>query len=198
MTQYTLRVWPDKALLKAPEPFSGSVEELKQLTDLMFEWMGMASGQGLAANQLGADVQVFIMEPPSTGQRYVFVNPKFEECEQVPGQVLKGREGCLSLPGPVVHTKRNWKVALAYLDETLTPRRQEFTGESAGIVQHEMEHLAGKCILSDATPLVRELALKRVKNFIKKVARDNAEDRAREQRMRRDALRSTTTQQPSE
>ncbi len=106
-------------------------------------------GVGLAANQVGLNLSIFIIRPSEKSKTKVFINPKILQTTPYnlpPKQ--KGRkkvklEGCLSIPriwGPVKRTER---VLLKYQDLTGKEYEKWFSGFEATIIQHEMDHLNG-------------------------------------------------------
>lgn len=106
------------------------------------------AGVGIAAPQVGRNVRLFIMAP-KPGPRYpdaplvepfAVINP---EILRLYGEVQKGWEGCLSVPGYRGLVPRFELVDAAWLDRH--GRRQEatFGGFLARIFQHEFDHLEG-------------------------------------------------------
>ncbi|WP_284749600.1 peptide deformylase [Amycolatopsis sp. RTGN1] len=123
-------------------------EKLRTLTDDMFETMYAAEGVGLAANQIGLDLRVFVYDcPDDEGVRHkgLVVNPKLETSE-IPETMPDPDddwEGCLSAPGESYPTGRaKWaKVTGSDLDGN--PIEVEGTGYFARCLQHETDHLDG-------------------------------------------------------
>jgi len=106
-------------------------------------------GVGLAANQVGLDISIFIIKPTEKSKTKVFINPKILRTTPYPlppkqkGHKKVKLEGCLSIPriwGPV---KRSDRVFLKYQDLTGKDYLKWFTGFEAVIIQHEMDHLNG-------------------------------------------------------
>jgi peptide deformylase len=118
-------------------------------------------GVGLAANQVGLDLSIFIIRPSEKSKTKVFINPKILNVgEQFIAPKIKGvinhaptkkskskkkikLEGCLSIPriwGPV---KRAERVFLKYQDLNGKTHLKWFSGFEAAIIQHEVDHLNG-------------------------------------------------------
>lgn len=124
-------------------------DELRTLVNDMFETMEAADGVGLAANQIGSDLRVFVYDCPDEVNRVqlrgVVVNPVLETSE-IPQRMPdpdEDEEGCLSVPGEQFPTGRaDWaKVTGVDLDgKTVTV---EGNGFMARCLQHEVDHLAG-------------------------------------------------------
>ena len=124
--------------------------ELSELIASMYETMDAAHGVGLAANQIGHGVRVFVYDCADDRgmerrRRGVVVNPVLETSE-VPETMPDpdtNDEGCLSVPGESFPTGRaNW-ARVTGLDAEGTPLTIEGTGLFARMLQHETGHLDG-------------------------------------------------------
>ncbi|SEF36603.1 peptide deformylase [Amycolatopsis pretoriensis] len=123
-------------------------EKLGTLVDDMFETMYAAEGVGLAANQIGLDLRVFVYDcPDDEGVRHkgVVVNPKLETSE-IPETMPDPDddwEGCLSAPGESYPTGRAKWAKVTGSDIEGNPIEVEGTGYFARCLQHETDHLDG-------------------------------------------------------
>jgi len=123
-------------------------EKLRTLIDDMFETMYAAEGVGLAANQIGLDLRVFVYDcPDDEGVRHkgVVVNPKLETSE-IPETMPDPDddwEGCLSAPGESYPTGRAKWAKVTGSDIEGNPIEVEGTGYFARCLQHETDHLDG-------------------------------------------------------
>ncbi|MGW5749192.1 peptide deformylase [Amycolatopsis sp. NPDC003861] len=123
-------------------------EKLRTLVDDMFETMYAAEGVGLAANQIGLDLRVFVYDcPDDEGVRHkgVVVNPKLETSE-IPETMPDPDddwEGCLSAPGESYPTGRAKWAKVTGADVDGNPIEVEGTGYFARCLQHETDHLDG-------------------------------------------------------
>ncbi|KPI08720.1 Peptide deformylase [Actinobacteria bacterium OK074] len=116
---------------------------LARLVDDMFATMYAARGVGLAANQLGEPLRVFVYDcPDDEDVRHLghVVNPRLVETD---GVVLRGPEGCLSLPGLEAGTERYDRAVVEGFTATGEPVRVEGTGWFARCLQHEYDHVEG-------------------------------------------------------
>jgi peptide deformylase len=141
----------DARLLRVAQPVRRfDTPELHALITDMFDTMKAANGAGLAAPQIGVDLQLVIFGSDA-------VNPRYPEGPPVPRTVLlnpvitplggeeeEGWEGCLSVPGMRGVVPR-WKV-IRYTGFDPKGQSIERTAEGfhARVVQHECDHLAGK------------------------------------------------------
>jgi peptide deformylase len=141
----------DPRLLRVAKPVTEfDTPELQTLIADMFETMAAASGAGLAAPQIGVDLQLVIFGADAP-------NPRYPDAPLVPRTVLlnptitplsdeeeEGWEGCLSVPGLRGVVPR-WK-AIRYtgVDPYGKPIDRTAEGFHARVVQHECDHLIGK------------------------------------------------------
>ena len=121
---------------------------LRRLLLDMFASMAAADGVGLAANQIGVDARVFVIDcPDADGEDVVgyAVNPTLvlpgpqegEPAEEVT------EEGCLSVPGPYAELPRAFRARVDGVDVKGDPMSIEATGMAARCLQHEVDHLDG-------------------------------------------------------
>lgn len=140
----------DARLLRVAQPVREfGTPELRRLVDDMFETMAAANGAGLAAPQIGVDLQLVIFGFEHN-QRYpdappvpstVLINPVITPLSQAEED---GWEGCLSVPGLRGLVPR-WS-RIRYQGRDLEGREidREATGFHARVVQHECDHLIGR------------------------------------------------------
>ena len=91
---------------------------------------------GMAANMIGVLKRVIVFE--QDGAYSVMFNPEIVKCS---GR-YKAQEGCLSLPG-VRETLRWTSIKVQYQNEKFQTRLKTFTGWTAQIIQHEIDHCDG-------------------------------------------------------
>lgn len=118
--------------------------ELKIILDNMWDTMKSARGVGLAANQVGILLRMFVMEGPEAERLYI-VNPKILRKSQFAANL---KEGCLSAPGEmlVLSERATW-IELSFQDEKGIEQRRVFKDIWSVCVQHEIGHLNGESFL---------------------------------------------------
>lgn len=140
----------DARLLRVARPVTAfATPELQALVADMEETMAAVNGAGLAAPQIGVDLQVVIF---GTGAP----NPRYPEAPVVPKTVLvnpvitplgseeeEGWEGCLSVPGLRGVVPRWRRIRYQGFDLQGRPIDREVEGFHARVVQHECDHLHG-------------------------------------------------------
>jgi peptide deformylase len=141
----------DPRLLQVAQPVRVfDTPELHALIADMFDTMRAANGAGLAAPQIGVDLQLVIFGTDAP-------NPRYPDAPVVPRTVLlnptivpigseeeEGWEGCLSVPGLRGLVPR-WKtIRYSGSDPQGRPIDRMVEGFHARVVQHECDHLVGK------------------------------------------------------
>ena len=121
---------------------------LRRLVLDMFASMAAADGVGLAANQIGVDARVFVIDcPDAAGEDVVgyAVNPVLTVVEPADGEPAEEvtEEGCLSVPGPYAELPRAFRARVEGVDVHGDPVSIEATGMAARCLQHEVDHLNG-------------------------------------------------------
>jgi peptide deformylase len=140
----------DPRLLRVAQPVKQfNTPELHALLTDLQDTMQAANGAGLAAPQIGVDLQVVIF---GSGE----LNPRYPEAPVVPRTVLinpvltplsddeeEGWEGCLSVPGMRGVVPRFKRLRYQGFDETGQPIDRTVEDFHARVVQHECDHLIG-------------------------------------------------------
>jgi peptide deformylase len=148
--------YPDPLLRERGRKVEKLTPELRQLIDDMAETMYAAPGVGLAATQVGAIWQIFVVDCAAEGEPSdlrVFVNP---EILSVEGKVTFD-EGCLSFPGAREDVERGEKVRVRAQDRDGKWFELEADGLLAVAIQHEYDHLQGVLMIDHLGPLKKRL-----------------------------------------
>ncbi|MGW3288816.1 peptide deformylase [Streptomyces sp. NPDC001002] len=134
--------------------------ELASLVEDLFATMYAAQGVGLAANQVGESLRVFVYDCPDDDEvRHLghLVNPRLVEAD---GVSLRGPEGCLSLPGLEAGTERYDHAVVEGFTVTGEPVTVSGTGFFARCLQHECDHLEGRVYVDHLTGWRRRKVLR--------------------------------------
>ncbi len=139
----------DPRLLRVAEPVREfGTPELEALIADMFDTMHHANGAGLAAPQIGVNLQLVIYGFKQN-QRYpdapavpetVLINPVLTPLSEHKEEQF---EGCLSVPGLRGSVPRFTQLRYEGVDQYNVPIRREVDGFHARVVQHEVDHLLG-------------------------------------------------------
>lgn len=150
--------------------------DLQALIDDMIETMGVASGAGLAAPQVGQSLRLFVADLTSyaddlvdeegTVPHYatgplVFINPEITLDEDSPEVEME--EGCLSIPDLRESVWRPDALTIRFLDRRFQPHEWPVDGPLARVIQHEADHLDGVLYLDYLSPLRRKFLGRRLK-----------------------------------
>lgn len=122
-------------------------DALAALVDDMFASQKAAEGVGLAANQIGIDLKVFVYDcPDDDGVRHTgaVCNPVLDEIPADRRVLDDSNEGCLSVPGAYMELARPDYAIVRGLDLQGNPIALEGTGYFARCLQHETDHLYGR------------------------------------------------------
>ena len=141
----------DPRLLRVAQPVRAfDTPELRALIVDMQDTMQAANGAGLAAPQIGVDLQLVIFGTDTP-------NPRYPDAPPVPRTVLlnpvitpvgdeeeEDWEGCLSVPGLRAAVPRWKRIRYSGFDPLGQRIEREAAGFHARVVQHECDHLIGK------------------------------------------------------
>lgn len=118
--------------------FSNEMKSLRNRLMSVYDHKNMA---GLAAPQIGINKRAFI------AQGKLYMNPRYEYRSK---NVSDKREKCLSLIG-IHKVPRHNGITLTWIGEDKKEHTQDFINYEAEVIQHEMDHIEGKLIVSYAT-----------------------------------------------
>lgn len=149
-------------LKKEAEEIDENYEGLEQLIKDMFETLRKSEGVGLAAPQVGLSIRLAVVDldvisdeqPEFKDYFRTYINPYIEETA---GESVPYEEGCLSFPGIHEKVNRPSKVRVSWLDENFREHDEWFEGFPARVLQHEIDHLDGKCFIDRMSPLRRQM-----------------------------------------
>jgi peptide deformylase len=140
---------PNKILRNKLRGVKEITPEIKALISDMRKMMVEARGVGLAANQVGQDLQLFVIDKKLAEENGVpdaYINPEITEYSKDGGEM---EEGCLSLPEYWQQIKRSKKIKIKALDENGKKIKIKARGLLARVLQHECDHLRG-ILIKDA------------------------------------------------
>jgi peptide deformylase len=170
-------------------------DHIKMLANSLVMTMYAEPGVGLAAPQIGANVNIVVMdaqyEPGGENERrpLILINPKIIDSS---GVVVEGVESCLSVPGIQVPVQRDREVTVAYMDLNEEAQCLIVEDFEARVIQHELDHLNGTLIIDYLSKLRYDMyirgvfkGMRKAKKIMKKRERYESVIRASERRTRR-------------
>ena len=114
-----------------------TAEDLPIVRDLLDTLTAHREGcVGMAANMIGQAVRIIAFD--NEGSCMAMLNPEIIKS----AELYEAEEGCLSLPG-IRKTKRYRSIKVRYQNEQMQTRLKTFTGWTAQIIQHEIDHCSG-------------------------------------------------------
>jgi peptide deformylase len=138
--------WGYPLLHRASRPIAEYGDQLAAIVADMVATMRAADGVGLAANQIGVDLALFVFDCADADeirQQGVICNPVLT----LPAGRIRllddAEEGCLSLPGAFISCARPDQASVVGVDHSGRPVSVHGTGLLARCLQHEADHLAG-------------------------------------------------------
>ncbi|EHG1304947.1 peptide deformylase [Vibrio parahaemolyticus] len=159
-------------ILTAPDPrLKVRAEKVQDITtvqtlidDMLETLYATDNGIGLASTQVGRKEAVVIIDlSESRDEPLILVNP-----EVVSGSdKALGQEGCLSVPDYYADVERFTSVVVSALDRDGKPITIESDEFLAIVMQHEIDHLSGNLFIDYLSPLKRQMAMKKVKKYVK-------------------------------
>lgn len=171
---------PDPVLSAVAEPVTEFDEKLDQLIRDMFETLYAAPGVGLAAPQIGLSKKLVVIDlfpdgvktdedkawfEEQQGNGYTgpiaLVNPQIVDR----GGSISFCEGCLSLPGVEWEVKRSEYVKVQAQDKAGQAIEFEAHGFFAVCIQHELDHLDGKTLVSYMPRLKKAAVTRRLRSY---------------------------------
>ncbi|HSS22694.1 MAG TPA: peptide deformylase [Pyrinomonadaceae bacterium] len=153
--------YPDSVLLSPGDPVTNFDSELKTLVQDMFDTMYDDGGVGLAAQQIGVSLRLFVMD--CDGIKLVAANPEIVSAEGEQG----GEEGCLSIGKVHSELKRANQVMLRAQDIDGHTFEREATGLAARCFLHETDHCDGTLFIRHLSPLRRDIVLRKFRKLKK-------------------------------
>ncbi len=141
---------PNKILREKTEKVEKIDKEIKELVKEMRKIMIQHNGVGLAANQIGKNLSIFVAY--DNKKFYTFINP---EIVKFFGKEKIMEEGCLSVPNVWGQIKRYEGVVISYQDLFGKKKKLKAKGLLAQIIQHEIDHLNGVLFIDKAIEVIR-------------------------------------------
>ena len=145
------------------------VEKDEDITELLQNMDKIATAfhaYGISAVQLGELKQVFLFRESSLDNFMVAINPRLLDITDTGTTVL---EGCLSYPNTSIPVSRPFGCKVEFETQNRELVQREFTGILARVFMHELDHLHGKTIINNISLLKKDLVVKKISKWQKKV-----------------------------
>ena len=162
-----IRLYGDAILRRRADDVVDFGDHLRQLAEDLLITQDDANAVGLAAVQIGVNLNVFSIDGSQIkrrGRREVLVNPVLADSD---GEVVE-EEGCLSFPGIFAPVARPKWVAIRALDINGEIIEREAKGYLARAYLHEIDHLNGRLFTDLMDPDTRVDVIRQVRSVIAK------------------------------
>ncbi|GMU94778.1 MAG: peptide deformylase [Ignavibacterium album] len=173
MSVLPITVCGDKILRKKAAKVIEIDDKLINIIANMFETMRNANGIGLAANQIGVNRQIFVVDisPVEGYEKYkplAMINPKIISRSD---ETSSFEEGCLSIPDLRADIIRPKGIQISYFDTNMKEHLIEADDLLARVIQHEFDHLQGILFID----YLDEESKKRYKRHLDKIRKRKLE-----------------------
>ena len=144
--------------------------DLQQLISNMFETLYQANGVGLAAQQIGLNIKLFVVDTVQVkkeennvkGIKKAFINA--EILDEV-GESWPYEEGCLSIPDIRGEVDRQPTIRIRYQDELFNVHEEVYDGIDARVIQHEYDHTMGRLFIEKLGTVKKQLIKRKLENI---------------------------------
>jgi peptide deformylase len=173
MSLLPITLYGDKILRKKTDRVKEVDNDAIALISNMFETMKNANGIGLAANQVGANKSIFIVdisqvEGYEQTKPLILINPKITNYSEEKNMF---EEGCLSIPDIRGEVYRPKQITITYQDTDLKEHKMDADELMARVMQHEYDHLRGILF----TDLIDDGEQKRIKKSLHNIKKRKVE-----------------------
>lgn len=164
---YGIVTYGNEVLRRKARAVADVTDELRALARDMLATMYAARGVGLAAEQIGREESVCVIDVPPESEKPECVAANagvsmplilFNPAITASSGHQRGEEGCLSFPDINAPITRAAQVTVAYLDAEGNSRSATAQGLLARAIQHEVDHLNG-VLLVDRMSAVQRLSM---------------------------------------
>jgi peptide deformylase len=164
MAELPIRIYGDPVLRTRAEEIARVDEGIKRLAGEMVQALKRVSGIGLAANQVGQPVRLFVVDRSlfrADDSPLVVINPQVVAFH---GEQLQ-EEGCLSLPGTFADVARPMKIQVKGVDLAEKELVIEAEGLLSRVLSHEIDHLNGVLFIDHLSSIKRKLLSRKLKKL---------------------------------
>ena len=162
-----IKIYGDAVLRKRAKKVTKIDEDVRKLAFDMLKTLKEAGGIGLAANQVGEEKQLFVIDrsffstSPGQDSPLVVANPVLVDSH---GEQIS-EEGCLSIPGTYADVTRQLEVSVRGIDLDEKEIEIEGKGFLSRVLLHEIDHLNGLLFVDRLSSIRRRLLAKKLKKL---------------------------------
>ena len=158
-----------KVLRNKTNPVKEINDDIKQLVQNLFDTLyNIDNGVGLAANQIGVDKSVVVIDTSlngtEEGEKIIMINPEILEMSE---ETCQYDEGCLSVPELYEPVTRPEKIKIKYFDLDLKEHIEDVDDFLARVMLHEIDHLNGIVFFERLSGLRKTMAKSKLNKLAK-------------------------------
>ncbi|MDH6364290.1 peptide deformylase [Enterococcus sp. PF1-24] len=166
--RYPIILYPDQRLQQVAEPVQVITDEIIELLDNLYETMMAHDGVGLAAPQVGRNLQVAVVEVEEN-DRIELINPQI--IQKTGSDVFV--EGCLSIPETYGTVERAGEIVVRYFDREGEEMELTAYDYLARAIQHEVDHLNGILFIEK---VIEKIPVDQLEAYIQAKEEEEADD----------------------
>jgi peptide deformylase len=167
MSILPIKIYGDPVLRRQAKEITKVDEKIRKLAFDMLKTVKEAGGIGLAANQVGEEKKLFVIDrsffsaSPGEDSPLIVINPVLVEWH---GE-QSSEEGCLSIPGTYADVTRQLEVLVKGIDLDEKEIEIEGKGFLSRVLLHEIDHLNGLLFIDHLSSIRRRLLAKKLKRL---------------------------------
>ena len=143
----SIRKWDDPILTQVCENVNSDENVSSIIRKMKASIRSTKNGVGLSAPQIGEVKNIIAIRSNRISNNVeILINPNIKEKSP---ETSVETEGCLSYPDIYIEVERSKEVLVEYFDEKRELQSRQFVGTESRIIQHECDHLIGKCVIGD-------------------------------------------------
>jgi peptide deformylase len=159
-----IRKYGDPVLRKRAKEVDRVTDKIRKIGIQMLQTLKEAGGMGLAANQVGEELRIIVVDPThflADSAPFIVINPVIEKSSGEQNE----EEGCLSIPGTYADVKRPLEMTV----KGINPEEKEITIEAKGVLSrilaHEIDHLNGILFIDHLSSIKRSLLSRKLRKI---------------------------------
>ena len=164
MVAMPIRKYGDPVLRKRAKEIDRVDDRIRKLGLRMLQTLKEAGGMGLAANQVGEELRIIVVDPShfqTDSAPFVIINPVIEKSS---GEQME-EEGCLSIPGTYAEVKRPLEMTVKGINPEEVKIVIEAKGVLSRILAHEIDHLNGILFIDHLSSIKRSLLSRKLRKI---------------------------------
>ena len=164
MAPLLIRKYGDPVLRKRAKEVTRVDEKIRKIALQMLETLKEAGGMGLAANQVGEELRIIVVDPSRfrvDASPFFIINPTAVASQ---GDQIE-EEGCLSIPGTYADVVRPLEIKVKGIDLNENDIIIEAKGILSRILSHEIDHLNGILFIDHLSSIKRSLLSRKLRKI---------------------------------